>query len=855
MALLCALIAGVPAIAVAQEAPAVAVSSGANPPRLTPTGVTATRATIPPVIDGRDDDAVWRSAPAITQFRVFRPVENGEPKFRTSAKVAYDAHYLYVFVRAFDPHPDSIVGLLARRDAMTPSDLISVFIDSFHDRRTGYEFDVNPVGVKTDYAIYQDGNEDLAWNGIWDVATRVDSLGWTAEFRIPMSQLRHKNARSATFGFTIARTVERATEQSSWPLYRVSRPGLASQMGELTGLEGLAPLRRTEIAPYVVTKNVSVPAASGYDRGQRVAGGADLKVAVGSNITLTGTVNPDFGQVEADPAELNLTAFETFFPEHRPFFVEGNGLFQFNVDCSQVNCNNEQLFYSRRIGRAPQLAGQYGDANSPLATPILGAVKLTGQAGAGLSIGLIDAVTRREGGVGSSTIEPATNYAVLRATQDFRAGASGIGLMFTGVNRDLDAYTSPVLHHEAYVGALEFRHQFLGRRYQLAGSVDWSRVAGSAAAIAQTQLDPVHLYQRPDGPLVFDSMRTSLNGDAEELKFGKIGGKHTMFETSYLRRSPGFEINDLGYLRQADQQSWNNWFGLFFNQPNTVYQRLQWNFNWWQFWTAAGLPTERAANTNLHTQLRNRWWLHAGGTLGQLGNTWCDRCARGGPALRQGAYLSPWFSIQGDDRRRLIPSISFNGFTSDAGRNIWWTINPQVQVNASNRFSVNLGAMYNPNHTDNQFFATRTDAAGVTHYLFAHLDQQTVSLTANLAYTVTPALSIQWYLQPFVSRGTYANIRELADPGAAKYDDRYRPYADTSVTNHPGGVDSKQFNSNLVVRWEYRPGSALFVVWTQGRNDFQPVAGPNGLNGDFRNLFDLRADNTFLVKFSYWFNR
>jgi len=214
----------VPATLIAQDAPNSAMSIGAGAAGLTPTGVAATRTAVAPVIDGRDDDAVWRSAPAITQFRVFRPVENGEPKFRTAAKVAYDAHYLYVFVRAFDPHPDSIVGLLARRDAMTPSDLISIFIDSFHDRRTGYEFDVNPVGVKTDYAIFQDGNEDIAWNGIWDVATRVDSLGWTAEFRIPMSQLRHKNGKSATFGFTIARTVERLTEQSSWPLYRVSRP-------------------------------------------------------------------------------------------------------------------------------------------------------------------------------------------------------------------------------------------------------------------------------------------------------------------------------------------------------------------------------------------------------------------------------------------------------------------------------------------------------------------------------------------------------------------------------------------------------------------------------------------------------
>ncbi|MGH7524868.1 MAG: DUF5916 domain-containing protein [Gemmatimonadales bacterium] len=818
------------------------------------TEAVAVRAAQAPVIDGKDDDAVWRDATAITGFRVYRPVENGTPRFRTMAKVAFDARYLYVFVRAFDPHPDSIVGLLARRDVQTPSDLISVYIDSFHDRRTGYEFDVNPVGVKTDLAIYQDGNEDIAWNGIWDVATRIDSLGWTAEFRFPLSQLRRRAGRSATFGFAVTRTVERNTEQSSWPIYHVSRPGLASQFGELTGLDDLAPPRRAELVPYLVTKNVAVPDGSG-DRSQRLDAGADVKFAVAQNLTLTGTVNPDFGQVEADPAVLNLSAFETFFPEQRPFFVEGNGLFQFSVNCSQVGCNNEQLFYSRRIGRSPQLASLYGDAGSAVATPILGAIKLTGQPAGGLTVAALDAVTRREGGVGAATIEPATNYGVLRMTQDFRGGLSGIGMMFTGVNRDLDQFTTPFLNRDAYVGAVDFRHRFLGGQYQITGSVDWSRIDGGQQAIAATQLNLVHLYQRPDGPLEFDSTRTSLSGDAEELKLGKVGGKRVMFETSYLRRSPGFEINDLGYLRQADQQAWNNWIGFSYNQPNKVFQRLWWNLNWWQYWTAAGLPTERAFNANVHAQLTSRWWIHTGGTLGQIGTTWCDRCARGGPAVRQDPYLSPWMTIQGDDRHRLIPSININGFVGDAGKSSSWIINPQLQINASTRLAATIGATINPNTTDNQYFDTRTDASGVTHYLFAHLDQQTVSFIANLGYTVTPALSIQWYLQPFVSRGTYSDIRELSNPGAPRYADRYRPYADTSVTNHPGGVDSKQFNSNLVIRWEYRPGSTLFVVWTQGRNDFQPIAGPNGVSGDFRNLFQLPADNTFLVKLSYWFNR
>ncbi|MES1259341.1 MAG: DUF5916 domain-containing protein [Gemmatimonadota bacterium] len=820
-----------------------------------PREVAAVRAVKAPVLDGRDNDEIWRTATAITEFRVVRPVEDGDPKFRTEARIAYDPHFVYVFVRAYDQHPDSIVGLLARRDVQNPSDQIMLIVDSYHDKRNGYEFMVNPVGVKYDAAVSQDGNEDSAWDGIWDVATRVDSLGWTAEFRLPLSQLRHADTPRNTFGIMVWRTVERTNEQSSWPLYRVSKSGLASQLGDLTGLDNLAPASRSEFAPYLVTKNVSVPTAGGFDRGQRLSGGADLKMAVASNLTLTGTVNPDFGQVEADPAVLNLSAFETFFQERRPFFVEGNGLFQFNVNCSAVNCNNEGLFYSRRIGRAPQLGNRYGDASSATATPIIGAAKLTGRLAGGLSLGVIDAVTRHETGVNGATIEPTTNYSVLRATQDLNGGASGIGFIFTGVNRDLDPSSTPFLRREAYSGALEFRHQFLGRRYELSGSVDLSRVAGSATAIAAAQRDPVHEYQRPGSGVTYDSTRTSLSGDAEEIHFGKISGAHLKFQTSYLRRSPGFEINDIGYLRQADQQSWNNWAGLSFNKPTGLYRSLRVNMNWWQYWSASGLPTEAAANTNIHTQLSNYWWLHFGSTIGQLGSTWCDRCARGGPAVRQDPFVSPWLGVQGDDRHRIIPSLWVNYFESSKGRNHSLNFNPQLTLNASTRLTAAFGANYTTNASDNQWFGAYTGADALRHYTFAHLEQQTLSLNADLGYTLTPALSVQWHLQPFVSRGTYSNLRELDNPAADNFDARYKAYADTAIANHLGGLDAKQFNSNLVVRYEYRPGSTLFLVWTQGRSGFDPVAGRDGVRGDLRDLFNLRADNTFLVKVSYWLNR
>src|SRR5213595_714582 len=417
----------------------------------------AVRATSPVVIDGRDDDAVWRVAPAISQFREFQPKEDGDPRFATEAKVAYDDRNLYVFIRAFDPHPDSILKLLARRDVRAATDQLKIMIDSYHDRRSGFEFAVNPAGVKRDYAMYNDGQEDDAWDAVWDVATQVDSLGWTAEFRIPLTQLRYVPKATNTFGFAIWRDIQRYSERVSWPVYRNSQAGVVSQLGELVGLDGLPSPRRPEVAPYVVTKNVSEPNGGSFDRSQKVTGGADLKYGITPNLTLDATVNPDFGQVEADPAVLNLSVFETFFQERRPFFVQGAGIFRFDVNCSAVNdCSTgEGLFYSRRVGRSPQLA-DYGGAGAPVATTIYGAAKLTGRLPGGQTIGVLDAVTGREAGTLDRTMEPATNYAVVRGQQDLRGGESGIGVMLTVVHRNQDWSTWDSLRHSAYAGGLDF---------------------------------------------------------------------------------------------------------------------------------------------------------------------------------------------------------------------------------------------------------------------------------------------------------------------------------------------------------------------------------------------------------------
>jgi hypothetical protein len=791
---------------------------------------------VAPVIDGKDNDEVWRLASVIKDFRQWAPNEDADPSLATEARVAYDAHNFYVFVRAFDSHPDSIKKLLARRDVRICCDQIKIIIDSYHDRRTGFEFAVNPGGVKRDYAIYgDDQQEDDAWDGVWEVATQVDSLGWTAEFRIPLSQLRYAHTPSNTFGFAIWRDIDRHNgERVGWPLYRTTRRGFVSQLGDVVGLEGLASPRRLEWAPYAVVKNEPAP---GFERDQSYDAGADIKYGITSNITVDATVNPDFGQVEADPSVVNLTSFETFYQERRPFFVEGTGIFNFSVNCNIVNCSGEGLFYSRRIGHD--------------LSRIIGAAKITGRLPGGLTIGAVEGITKRVAGDSNVTLEPFTNYGVLRLQQDYRNGKSGIGFMATAVNRKVDQWTEDFLRSRAYVGAVDFRHRFHNDDYEIAGSFDLSSVGGSPAAIARTQRNSTHNYQRPDDNVRFDSTRTSLGGHSEELLLTKQSG-FIRFQTSYMRRSPGFEINDLGILFRSDQQGWNNWGSFNWQRPTRLFQRAFWNFNWWQFWTTGdGLPTDRAANTNFHGQFKNQWWVHVGGTIGNLGQVFCDRCARGGPALRSDQYIAPWFGLQYDQRSAIVPQVFVSSFKGDRGHSRSTSVNPSIDVRVSSQFRGSVSYNVSHNINDIQDLNSVTDSTG-THYRFAHLDQKTTSMSFRVDYTATPTLTVQVYASPFVSKGRWSTVRELSGtPRADRYDDRFLPYAGPG----PGDFNIKFFNSNFVVRWEYRPGSTLFLVWNQGRDDFEPTAGNKTVFGDFKKLFNAYPRNTFLIKASYWLNR
>ncbi len=820
------------------------------PPKATRTVAQATRVARGIVIDGRGDEEGWRTAQVIDDFRQFAPTEDADPRFRTEARVVYDNHNLYVLVRMFDPHPDSILPLLARRDVRTASDQIKIVIDSYHDRRSGYQFAANPAGVKRDYSVTNDGNEDDSWDGIWDVVTRIDSLGWVAEFRIPLSQLRFTQADQHTFGFGIWRDIQRFGERDSWPVYRRTKPGLASQLGELRGLDGIPATRRLEATPYTVTRDVSHPEASGnFGRQQQLSLGADVKYGLTSNLTLDATINPDFGQVEADPSVLNLTAFEQFYQERRPFFLEGQGIFRYDLNCNDGSCSG--LFYSRRIGRSPQLGGQYYDDANTTNTTILGAGKLTGRLANGLSVGVLDAMTQREVGQGGKTIEPAANYAVVRLQQDLRKGNSGLGLMLTSTNRQLDSWSADYLRSGAFTLGVDFRHRFLKNNYELSGYLAGSRVNGTASSIGLLQTNSVHNFQRPGADLGLDSAATSMGGATMQLGLNKLGGGITRFSTGYTRATPGFEINDLGFQSRADVQGYSNWFQLVFQQPTSWYRSVRVNFNQWNQWNTGGQLLELGGNVNAHTEFTNQWWAHAGFNLSGLGASYDDRVSRGGPAVRQVYNRSGWLGFEGDPRGKVQPALFAQGQLRDASGSWQWGIDPQVELRMASRMQARLGLSYRRGVSDAQWYGNTTDAQGVTHYTFARLEQNVASLTTRFDYTATRNLSLQVYAAPFVATGKYSDRRELADPRAASYADRLKPFGSASWLD---GFNFKQFRSNTVVRWEYRPGSTLFFVWSQGRQQDGLNAGTFQAGRDMRDLFGARPDNTFLVKASYWFS-
>ncbi len=813
--------------------------------------------TSPILVDGKLNEEVWQQAPVINEFVQREPAEGQSPTMRTEARVAYDAGAIYVAVRAFDTEAGRLVGILTRRDQRSPSDWIRIVVDSYFDKRSAYEFGVNPVGVKTDRYYFNDGQSDDSWDAVWDVEVVKDSAGWSAEFRIPFSQLRFNSLSGGPVGFAVIREVGRLAETSSWPLLSRNANGFVSQFGEMRGLTMAGTPRKFELLPYTVGKLDTQPVDAGDPLNPSTDPGAtfglDMKYAVTPGLTLTATANPDFGQVEADPAVVNLDAFETFFPERRPFFVEGSGTFRFNMDCNDGNCTG--LFYSRRIGRAPQGfaatdAGEFSRA--PVSATILGAAKLTGRL-AGFSLGALTAVTAREdaeiAGVNAlgrrdQTVEPLTGYTVLRARKEFK-NQSSIGLMTTSTNRQLDDAVS-FLSKNALAGGVDYDIRF-SPMYGVTGYWAGSRIKGSTEAITRLQTNTVHGFQRPDADYVeLDSAATALQGHAGSLSFGKISGEKTRFSSNLGFKSPGFDSNDLGFMRRADEKTVGNWFQWRNFTPGKYVRTRNFNINQWAAWNFGGDRLFSGGNLNTHWTFTNYFNIGAGFNVDAA--PFRDRSTRGGPGVLGNPGKSLWYYASTDNRKNL--SFYYNGdHGGDRFASSRHGFSPGFNYRASSSISLNMSVRYSINKDDSQWVRNVPLANGATRYVFGRIDQKTMSFNTRFNYTMTPNLSLQVYAEPFVSAGQYTNFKELVDGRAANYSDRYRPLGYDGNPN----FNIRSFRTTNVLRWEYKPGSALFLVWQQGKSDFENF-GDFRFGRDFDGVFSAPSRNVFLVKFSYWLN-
>jgi hypothetical protein len=801
-------------------------------------------------LDGELTEDVWRTAPLINGFKQREPNDGADATYDTEARVAYDATALYVAVLALDPEPARIVGIRTRRDERSPSDWISVMVDSFHDRRSAFEFAVNPAGVKQDTYWFNDGNQDQGWDAVWDVAVSRGPRGWRAEFRIPFSQLRFHPSPSATFGFAVSRKIGRLNETTTWPLLSKNASGFVSSFGELTGLQLNRAPKRLEMVPYLVGDMTTQPAVEGNPL-QKAADadaalGLDMKYALRPGMTLTATVNPDFGQVEADPAVVNLSAFETFFSERRPFFVEGSGVFRFDLDCNDGNCSG--LFYSRRIGRAPRGSAavpEGGYSTAPTQTTIAGAGKLTGRAGP-FSIGVLNAVTADEDAVIANgiartrqTVEPLSSYSVARARREF-ANQSSFGLMMTATNRNLDDATR-FLPGQAYTGGVDWDWR-VKKRYAIQGYVAGSNIRGEAEAITALQESNVHSFQRPDaGHVELDPSRTALSGYAGMLAISKIGGERVRFNSNVSLKSPGFDINDVGFMRRADQRNMSNWMQVRYERPTKWYRSFRYNLNQWAGWNFDGDMLNLGFNVNAHMVFLNNWGTGMGVNWNPQG--FDDRATRGGPGAYGNTERSVWAYVEGDNRKPVSLSV-FSFVAADGLGSGSSDVSPSVNWRPSSFLMIDTGLSFSRNHNQSQWIE---QADG--HYVFGEINQRTVSIRTRLNYTVTPTLTIQLYAEPFVSAGDYASFKELVDGRSRDYGRRYSPIA---YSGNPD-FNYRSFRTTNVVRWEYKPGSTLFVVWQQGREDTL-TRGTFNFNRDFGGVFDAPATNVFLIKWAYWLN-
>ena len=840
-------------------------------------------------LDGRLDERIWSIAVPASQFYQTAPHEGEPATERTEVRIAYDEDAVYIGARLLDSDPHGIRGQLARRDASTEADLFEVAIDSYHDHNTSFVFGINPSGVKTDRVVGQDGfSSDDSWDPVWAAAVQTDAAGWAVEMRIPLSQLRFSPAASQTWGINFFRRIHRKAEQVVYAYSKPSDRGYASYFAHLLGIQNLPKSRRLEIAPYATTRQERIdPRATNNpfnDGSRQVAGaGLDAKYGVTSSLTLDATVNPDFGQVDADPAFVNLSAFEQFLNERRPFFVEGADIFSFN--------STDQLFYSRRIGRAPQGAANDRDGfvDTPDHATILGAGKLSGRVGA-WSVGMLEATTSHEFATVDSSgirfkdeVEPLTNYFVARGQRDWRGGADRLGFIGTAVNRKIDATALSFLRTSAYVGGLDFGHRFAGNTYNLTGSIVGSRIAGDTIAIQRAQRSSARYFQRPDAKTHrYDATATSLSGWNGYVNLGKEAGD-VQGGVNFSVKSPGYEVNDAGFQTNADAINYFAFVNRRWTKPNKVFRFYFIGNNLTYTTNFDRVRKTLQYNLNTNATFLNYW--NADAHFTSAARALSDNLTRGGPLADAAAFWNVSGGIGSDTRRRFSTYNGGSYARNEIGgwNGSWFS---SIDFRPSTATTISVQPSYTVYESKLQYTATQVDATATNtygrRYLFSEVLQHSLDLTTRLNVTFRPNVSLQIYAQPFVATGDYHNLKELARPSSLDYvvygktgastlqcfDAKHQPIGCDSeaafYTADPDGsgprpalsVGNDSFNSrsltgNAVLRWEYRPGSTMFFVWSS--NCAADLSDPRfDANRDIRHLCQGPSNNVFAVKANYW---
>ncbi len=852
-------------------------------------------------LDGRLDEAVWHSAPPAVDFRQNQPNEGQPATQRTEVRFAYAAAAIYVGARMYDDSgARGVRTRLVRRDGQFDSDYLEVIFDTYHDHIGRLFFMVNPSGVRADANGLGGGGDD-SWDPVWEVKTAIDSLGWTAEMRIPFAQLRYpQTTAEQTWGLQIWRQENRLNELSQWSFWHLTESGGPPQFGHLQGLTITRAPGRAEILPYVVGRSSNIPVGDPSDPFEKAhvtdaRVGGDARFLVTSNLTLAATVNPDFGQVEVDPAVVNLSAFETFFDEKRPFFVEGAGYFGFGgLNCFFCsNVSSLSMFYSRRIGRAPQVAdnayaaGSYADV--PDNTTILGAAKLTGRTPTGWSIGALDAVTRREEATvqlpDSSrthvTVEPFTNYFVGRLAKDLRQGATVIRAIGTSVVRDLnDPFLGTRLSRHSESFGLGTDMYFSQRNYRLMAQVAGTQVTGDPAAILRLQRSSARYFQRPDrgngsnGFLgdAYDSTRSVLRGLGGYARFSREQGNWE-WELSTNVRTPGFENNDIAFLSRADYVYMGGNIFRQWTKPTSWYRQLFFIVGGQQQYNFDGDLTDRQGQVYGQIQPLNYWnvsafWIHRPSVLD-------DRLARGGPVLRRPGIDFWSVNVSTDSRKSLVANLNGDigcNRDGDCDRDI----SVSLQLKPASNISLSLGPSFSHSASGFQFVTAVPDSIATAffgqRYVFSDLRQNTVAMDTRFNITFTPNLTFELFVQPLIASGNYSRYKEYAAPRSLRrlvYGQdvgtiTVQPGSPQTFTIDPDGAGPasgfqiadpsftfRSLRGNAVLRWEYRPGSTLFLVWTRSSAS-SLTRGTIDFSADADALFRGPAESIFLLKVNFW---